>query len=490
MNQFAMMYAYEIREDDVQQGYPLKMFTMTLNEIKQAIGDDLIEDNSLDDGRVIRGINTDSRTVKPGELFVALKGENFDAHDFISSAQDRGAAGYIVDHKIDFIKPALVVKDTRAAFGKIASAWRNKFKIPVVAVTGSNGKTTVKEMLYSILSTQGKVLATKGNFNNDIGVPITLYRMKSAHDSAVIEMGANHRAEISYLTQLVKPDVAIITNAAAAHLEGFGSLEGVAKAKGEIFEGLNSNGTAILNYDDANFSYWASLVSTKKILSFGKDNNADVSYVSNGLGNSIIIQVKGYEYFELDLPLLGEHNRCNALAAIAASIALDIPAVHIKQGLELIKAVPGRLEKKQGINNSLVVDDTYNANPASLKAAVESIEHLTLDDKVKCHVVLGDMGELGDNAIAEHKNSSDILNKSNVNYLYSLGKYSEYTSDNFTGSSRHFSSHGKLLKELKNNIKENDVVLVKGSRSMQMEKIVNSICAEQGVLTQTGLEEQ
>ncbi len=464
----------------VKSGYSQTMFTMTLNEIRKATGARLDGDASSAGEFVVRGVNTDSRTIKQGELFVALKGDNFDAHDFISHAADRGAAAYILDHEIGGVKPALIVDDTRIALGKLASAWRQKFTYPVVAVTGSNGKTTVKEMLSAILATQGNVLATKGNFNNEIGVPLTLYRLTTEHDSAVIEMGANHQSEISYLTQLVKPDVAIITNAAAAHLEGFGSLDGVAKAKGEIFEGLDDSGIAILNHDDDKFAYWKGLLGNKRIISFGASEAADVTYVRNN--NVLTVRVNGSDKFDLKLPLLGKHNVLNALAAIAASVALNIDFKSIKHALETIKPVAGRLEQKQGINRSIVIDDTYNANPSSLEAAVNAIKDFAgRQYSGRYHVVLGDMGELGEDTVRLHKDVAGILLQAQVEFLYTLGENSSNTSAiylnlNSEASSEHFITHRELIEQLRVNLKPGDIVLVKGSRLMQMEKIVNAVC--------------
>ncbi len=461
----------------VKLEYPITMFTMTLKEIQEITGA-VLHGDSADLACTVRGVNTDSRTIKRGELFVALKGDNYDAHDFILSAHDRGAVAYLIDHKIEQVKPALIVKDTKLAFGQIAKAWRNKFSYPVVAVTGSNGKTTVKEMLFNILSQQSRtlgtkdVLATKGNFNNDIGVPITLNRMKSCHDGAVIEMGANHQGEISYLTQLVSPDVAIITNAAAAHLEGFGSLDGVAKAKGEIFEGLNNSGTAIINYDDTYSAYWKELAGKNRIITFGKNNDADISYLAHNKNNLIIVTVKSKPQFDLQLPLLGKHNIMNALAAIAAAVALEVDFKIIKQGLESMQPVPGRLVSKKGVHDSIVIDDTYNANPASLAAAVEVMSSF----KGSHHVVLGDMGELGVDALALHKVAAQTIKQGNVKYLYTIGETSRVTSDEFGVGAQHFVSHQELINQLVKNVQPEDCVLVKGSRAMQMEKIVNAIC--------------
>ena len=461
----------------VKLGYLATMFTMTLKEIQKATNAKLIgADSKMGSDVIVHGINTDSRTIKQGELFVALKGDKYDAHDFITHAQDRGAAAYLLDHEMGEVKPALIVDDTKVSFGQLAKAWRNKYNYPVVAVTGSNGKTTVKEMLSSILSTQGNVLATKGNFNNNIGVPITLFKMTSAHNSAVIEMGANHIEEISYLTELVIHDVAIITNAAAAHLEGFGSLDGVAQAKGEIFEGLSDNGIAIINFDDPYYAYWKELAEKNKIISFGADHNADVSF-DLGRENILSIEIKNIGSFELKLPLLGRHNIINALAAIAASVALKVDPKFIKQGLESMQPVPGRLNKKQGVNNSIVIDDTYNANPASLAAAIEAMSYF----HGTSHVVLGDMGELGTDSIDLHKKAAQSIKQGKVKYLYTIGENSKYTSDEFGEGAKHFSSQGELVKQLVENINEGDIVLVKGSRSMQMDKVVDSICTVSGI---------
>lgn len=471
----------------VQSEQAQTMFTMTLNEIKQAINAKIIgvdssaPDSSMNDF-IVRGINTDSRTIKQGELFVALKGDNFDAHDFISHASNRGAAAYILDREIEGVKPALIVTDTRIALGQLANAWRKKFNYPIVAVTGSNGKTTVKEMLHSILATQGNVLATRGNFNNDIGVPLTLYRLTTEHASAVIEMGANHQLEISYLTNLVKPDIAIITNAAAAHLEGFGSLDGVAKAKGEIFEGLNDSGVAIINRDDDRYTFWKKLIGNKKIISFGVNDKANVSYIKNKA--VMTVRINGSDKFDLKLPLLGKHNEVNALAAIAASVALNIDFSSIQHALESMKPIAGRLENKQGINDSHIIDDTYNANPASLTAAVEAMKNFTGEQFAgSYHVVLGDMGELGDDTIRLHEDVAEVLHQAKISFLYTLGESSVHTNKRFTklakdASPQHFATHDELVEQLQKNIKHADVVLVKGSRSMQMEKIVNAICIE------------
>ena len=269
----------------------------------------------------IEGVTTDTRTIESGQLFVALQGPNFDAHDFADNAIKAGAKALLVSRELKVSAPQLVVKDTLVALGQMAAWWRSQFSIPFVAVTGSNGKTTVKEMLASIFSQSGNVLSTKGNLNNHIGVPLTLLSVSKNHDAAVIEMGANHANEISYLTNMTRPDVAMINNAAAAHLEGFGSLEGVAKAKGEIYEGLDKNGVAVINADDQFADYWRGLTKNNRRITFGCENPSDVSctWQASVEGNLLNVVTPAGD-FECNLKLLGKHNVMNALAATAVAL--------------------------------------------------------------------------------------------------------------------------------------------------------------------------
>ena len=420
------------------------------------------------------GVSTDSRAVQAGQLFVALKGPNFDAHDFADNVKDAGAVALMVDHELECALPQLVVKDTLLGLGQLGAYWRKQLKIPVVAVTGSNGKTTVKEILASIFSQLGATLATKGNLNNHIGVPLTLLSINKQHKAAVIEMGANHAKEISYLTNMAKPDVAMINNAAAAHLEGFGSLEGVAKAKGEIYEGLDKDGVAVINADDQFAPLWRELTRDNKTLTFGLDQTADVSCEWQGDigGNRLEVRTPVGE-FTCTLKLLGRHNVMNALAATAVSVAANVDLQIIADGIGALQAVPGRLQLKPGINGARVIDDTYNANPNSLRAG--------LDVLASCEgekfLVLGDMGELGDNTIELHQQAGADAARLNIDRVYTLGGFSEEATEAFGENGQHFEDVDELVKAIKPMLSNNVSVLIKGSRMMRMERVVEALLA-------------
>lgn len=424
------------------------------------------------------GVSTDSRNVKPGDLFVALHGERFNGHAYARECLDKGAAAVLLDEKgaAENLKPALVVADTRLALGKLAAYWRSKFTIPTAAITGSNGKTTVKEMLAAILraaaGAEEYVLSTQGNFNNDIGLPLTLFRLNSAHRFAVIEMGMNHEGEISYLTRLAKPTVALVNNATAAHLGGLGSVEAIARAKGEIFEGLAASGTAIINADDRFADDWRKLVGTKKVLTFGLKNKADVS-ASYKLGpESSELELRTPQGgITVSLPAAGLHNVSNALAATAAALAMGVPLSVVAQGLSSFGGVKGRLQRKPGFNGTLVIDDTYNANPASMKAAIDVLAARTGTRLL----VLGDMGELGDDAAVMHAEIGEYAKKAGVDALYTLGELSREMTAAFGPQARHYNTPEQLAVDLRSCMHPTTTVLVKGSRFMRMERVVGLI---------------
>jgi UDP-N-acetylmuramoyl-tripeptide--D-alanyl-D-alanine ligase len=319
-----------------------------------------------------RGVSTDTRTLQVGQLFVALRGPNFDAHQFLAQAADAGAVAALVEHDVAASMPFLKVSDTRAALGQLAASWRAQFSLPVIAVTGSNGKTTVKEMIAAILAKAGPVLATQGNLNNDIGVPLTLFDLGDAHRCAVIEMGANHPGEIASLCGIARPTIAAITLCAPAHLEGFGSVEGVAKAKGEIIAGLPGDGTAVLNADDPYLDLWRGLAGTRSVVTFGLGSGADVSARINGAADpdrSRFQLLTGQGEADIDMPLPGRHNIMNALAAAACTLAAGVALDAIRDGLNGMLPVKGRLVVKHLRSGARLIDDTYNANPSSLRAA-------------------------------------------------------------------------------------------------------------------------
>ncbi len=417
------------------------------------------------------GMSSDTRTLQANNLYVAIRGENFDGHTFVAEAAKKGAAAVLVSSPVNHPIPQLVVPDTILALGKIAALWRDQFTLPLIGLTGSNGKTTLKNMISAILraachNQAEQVLATEGNLNNHIGVPLNLVRLNAQHRYAVIEMGMNHFGEIDYLTKLAKPTVAIITNAAESHLEGVHNIEGVAKAKGEIFSGLDLQGTAILNRDDAYYEYWLQLIGQRKHLSFGFENTADVT--TRFQDNQPLLIKTPQGEISISLSLLGKHNALNALAATAAALAVGIPLEFVKKGLENVQAAPGRMRQYTLANQIRIIDDTYNANPFSLKAAVHTLAtyHGT---KI---LVLGDMKELGTDAQALHFSAGEYIRAAGVDYLFTLGNLSAATTENFGKNGFHFTERDALVAALLPHLKNNTTILVKGSRSMQMEKVL------------------
>ena len=424
--------------------------------------------------RAFQGVTTDSRKVQEGCLYVALRGERFDGHDFVSAAVGAGAAGCVVERQVETGFSQLIVPDCRRALGDLARAWRRRFSLPLVAVTGSNGKTTVKEMIASILARQHNVLATRGNLNNDIGVPLTLFELGSEHQAAVIEMGANHAGEIDYLAGIALPDVAVVNNAGPAHLEGFGDLPGVARAKGELFMRLPADGTAIINRDDDFYELWRTLAGERKVLSFGFHDQADFQ------GRRESPAATGEEIFILHTPqgdsrvrlgLVGRHNTLNALAAAAACYAEGIDLADIVAGLERVVPVAGRLQFMCGLRGALVCDDTYNANPLSLKAALEALSDLPGPR----WLVLGDMGELGPEGERLHREAGDLARASGVQRLFGLGRLCQAAVESFGTGGQHFARVEDLLAALLPEISKEHRVLVKGSRAMRMERVVQAL---------------
>lgn len=421
------------------------------------------------------GVSTDTRDLVAGQLYVALKGLHFDGHDFVRDAVLKGAIGVVVSCEVEATVPQIVVADTQRALGQLAGAWRDGFAIPVIAVTGSNGKTTVKEMIAAILAQQGEVLATQGNFNNEIGVPHTLLNISGEHCAAVIEEGASHPDDIAYLTKFVKPTVAVVTNAAGAHLQGLGSLDVVARTKGEIFEHLAANGTAVINADDDYAGLWRSLAGMHSIISFGMKSNAGVQG-KLGTDKSLVISTPKGEV-SVNLPLAGRHNAMNALAATAAAIAAGASLPDVKAGLESMQSVPGRLQWKQGIKGARILDDTYNANPASLEAALEVLAGCDTDR----YLALGDMAELGVKSAEYHEQAGRQARAVGVHCLYAVGEQSRHAAKAFGNDAQHFAEQEQLISQLREDLHDNVTLLVKGSRSVHMERVVDAVCAGKAV---------
>jgi len=421
---------------------------------------------------VIDSVETDSRLVKSDQLFIAIEGERFDAHDFVSDVEGI-AAGALVSKKIKCNLSQVVVADTLQALADIAKAWREQFTKPVIGLTGSNGKTTLKEMIASILSQVGSVLATEGNLNNNIGMPLTLLKIRDEHDYAVIEMGANHFHEIEFLTEIAQPDIAVINNAGSAHLEGFGDVAGVAQAKGEIFIGLGTQGVAVINADDQFADYWKDSNIDRTVITFGINNEAKIS--GRLLSDGGLMIKAGNSEVRANLKLLGRHNAMNALAATAVTFAMGIKLETIVEGLESLMPVKGRLAPVAGINSMQILDDTYNANPDSAVAALE-----VLAQRENTVLVLGDMGELGENTEKMHESIGKRAKKIGINRLYCLGNHSAKACHQFGENGKSFDEVEELLMSLKKDLTENMTVLVKGSRYMHMERVVDALSLVSG----------
>ncbi len=445
------------------------MIKLSLDKLAKLVGRPFAAPNCE-----FQGISIDTRTLLPDNLFIAIKGEQFDGHDFIAEAVKKGASAALVERQLNTTLPQIQVPNTIDALGTLSHYWRDRYDLPIIGVTGSNGKTTLKNMIASILRTAcgnpAQVLATEGNLNNNIGLPLNLLRLNAEHRYAVLEMGMNHFGEIAYLTRLAKPSIAVITNAAEAHLEGVQTIAGVARAKGEIFQGLQEQGIAILNSDDPHFAYWQSLIGTHRYLSFGLKNPSDVTAVIKD-NPSIELQTPNGELF-VTLPLLGTHNVMNALAATAATLALNIDLTAIKQGLEQVASAPGRMQSYFLANGAHIINDTYNANPFSLQAAVNTLSAFA-GTKI---MVLGDMKELGADAEQLHYVAGEKMRNAGIDYLFTLGNLSALTTDAFGVPAKHFTDYKALAAALQPYLLEQNVtVLVKGSRSMRMERIITEI---------------
>ena len=446
---------------------------MMLSEIASALNTKVIGRDVL-----VSSVGTDSRHIVDGQLFVAIKGEHFDGNTYAGAAIEKGAAAALVSDDAVVADPSILVGDTRHALGEIAHHWRKKFSFPVVAVTGSSGKTTVKEMIAAILTlAKGNVLATKGNLNNDIGMPLSLLNMRAEHTCAVIEMGMNHLDEIRYLTNIACPEVAVVNNAGTAHIGELGSRQAIAQAKGEVFEGLATDGVAIINANDDFADYWQSLNQGRKVLTFGLDANADVSAEYEMQGNSTHISVKTPTgTAQVQLRMLGKHNVMNALAATAVAVALGVSNKDVVQGLSQFSGVQGRLNLLAGLHGAAVLDDTYNANLDSMKAAVEVLAA----QKASTHMfVMGDMGELGADAASMHIEVGAYAKQKGISTLYSFGDLSKLASEAFGEGGQHFNTLDSLVTTVEGQMGADVAVLVKGSRFMKMERVVNAIIKDQ-----------
>lgn len=420
----------------------------------------------------IKDVVIDSRRVSPGSLFVAIKGEQFDGHDFIEEVAEKGAIAVITEREITTSLPQVLVADTIAALAKIAAFHRQQMAMPIIALTGSNGKTSVKEMIASILPKPSH--ATKGNYNNHIGAPLSVLALEQAHRYAVFELGANHKGEIAYTVDIVKPDVALINNIAPAHIEGFGSIDGVALAKGEIYEGLAKTGTAIVNDDDNYAHFWDEILKDKKVLRFSLHKKKDVfaenlSFDVEGLAKFDLVLPNGRLAISLNVP--GEHTVRNALAAAACCYAAGIELSDIEKGLCQFSGVQGRMTFLKGKNEAIVIDDTYNANLRSVLTAVDVLAKR----QGKRILVLGDMGELGSYAKEHHEEVGKSALDHGIDILMTCGINSLYSSQAFGEHAKHYANQQELANDLLTKLDKNTTILVKGSRSAAMEKVVHQL---------------
>ncbi|MCW8107062.1 UDP-N-acetylmuramoyl-tripeptide--D-alanyl-D-alanine ligase [Alteromonas ponticola] len=427
----------------------------------------------------VSNISTDTRTLQHGDIYLALVGDNYNGHAFVQNAKNAGAIAVIASERINTDLPVVYVKDTKLALGELGAAVKREVNPKTIAITGSSGKTTVKEMTAAILSRRGNVLATQGNFNNDIGVPLTLLRLEPHHDFAVMELGANHLGEIAYTTNLVKPDVATIVNAAASHLEGFGSLLGVARAKSEIFKGLDEHGVAILNVDSQFANFWKGKLRYNNVLTFSPDQQNEADFTAqeitiglNGCAEFELLCPQGQVSIQLNIP--GIHNVGNALVAAALALQVGATLDDVRDGLLNMAQVKGRLNVKMLTSQVRLLDDTYNANVASVSAAIDTLASFS----GKRVLILGDMAELGEKARFYHEQVGQYALDKGIDTIITLGVLSQCASAVFGPNGYHFSDIDSLIDNLENTLsfEQRDIsILVKGSRSSRMERVVTAI---------------
>ncbi|USX26070.1 UDP-N-acetylmuramoyl-tripeptide--D-alanyl-D-alanine ligase [Oxalobacteraceae bacterium OTU3CINTB1] len=439
---------------------------------------------AADSGEVVfAGVSTDSRNVSAGSLFVALRGEVFDAHNFLAQVAEKGVAAVVVEEVPEgFSLPAIVVPNTLTALGQIANHWRRQFAMPVIGVTGSNGKTTVKEMIAAILAAahgdEGR-LATRGNLNNEIGVPLTLFRMEAKQQSAVIEMGMNHPGEIGRLVAIAEPTIAMVNNAQREHQEFMHTVEAVARENGAVLAGLPADGVAVFPHGDEFTPIWEELSAGRRMIRFGLTKDAEVSctFRAGDFGSEMFITIRlaegeEPEQFFVNLQAAGEHNVRNALAAVACTYAAGIALDKIKLGLDTFAPVSGRLQKKAATNGAVVIDDTYNANPDSVRAAIDVLSKAAAPRVL----VLGDMGEVGTQGREFHEEIGAYAHSKGIEQVLATGELASHMKGD---AIRHFEQFGDLLAAVEAAVAPNATVLIKGSRFMKMERVVQHLIGSQ-----------
>ncbi len=447
------------------------MSSRTLASFAKSCGGELIGAD-----RAYGGVSSDTRTIKPGELFVALRGPRFNANDFVAAAEAAGAAGALVDTRVDRPIAQILVGDTLEALQKSSAAWRAQFSMPVIGVAGSNGKTTCKEMTAAILGRAGHTLHTRGSLNNHIGVPLTLHRLDATHRYAVIEIGTNHPGEVAALCKLARPTVGLITNAGAEHLEGFGTIEGAARAEGEMIAELDASHTAVLNADDEFEPLWRGMTRAR-VVTFGIDEPADYSAADirtaiGADGFRTLFQMRTPQGAQdIELNLAGRHNVLNALCAAAAACAAGASLQQVREGLATMRPVPGRLQFKTAPSGAWIVDDSYNANPSSMKAGIEVLAGVD----ARRWLVMGDMGELGDSATSSHEEIGRFARENHVDRLFATGKLSALAVEAFGAGGEWFQDSETLARAVNAELTREVCVLVKGSRSARLERVVDTL---------------
>lgn len=431
----------------------------------------------IGEDKIFSGIAIDSRSVCENDLFFSLIGERVDGHDFINDVKAKGAAAVVVSKTVNTDLPTLQVDDTLKALGRLAKEYRKQFNLPMAAVTGSYGKTTVKEMLASILTAEGPTLATKGNLNTEVGLPLTLMRLTPEHRFAAIEMGARKKGDIRYLMEIAAPTVALVTNAGIAHIEVFGSEQDVRDTKGELYAALRAEGIAVMNIKDPHLAYWKSLLRGQKIITFGHDTTADVylsDLKSSEQGANFNLHYQ-HKMEQISLQAAGAHNVLNSLAAAAVALAMGVSMQAVKLGLQQFRPVTGRLQFKTGIMNIRIIDDTYNANPVSMKAALGVLA----EQPGKKLFVMGDMLELGEQAQVWHNEIGQIAKSLGIDGMFGIGKLTQGAIEAFGDHALHYDSKTALIHDLINEVNKNAqfnvTVLVKGSRGMRMEEVVSAL---------------
>lgn len=418
------------------------------------------------------GVSTDSRSLRAGDLFVALRGAHFDGHDYLQQVQHAGAVAALVTEPVASALPQLCVADTQTALGRLGGYNRQLYSGPLVAITGSSGKTTVKNMVHAVLSRRGETLATEGNFNNEIGVPLTLLRLRPGLDFAVVEMGAARAGDIEWLCELARPTVALLLNAMPAHLQGFGSVDGVAAAKGEIFDRLGADDVAVINADQPWAKQWRKRAGTATVLDFGVQQAAAITargMQSRGVDGISFTVSTPVGDMAMRLALPGVHNVANALAAVAVGLACDVPLADIRDGLESLQPVDGRLRAQRSAQGAVVIDDCYNANPGSVRAAIDMLAACA----GRRTLVLGAMRELGENSSVFHREIGAYAHASGIDQLWGVGPELEVCVTAFGVNGRFFEDRNAVLAQLEGQFRTGDTVLIKGSRSAGMEQILH-----------------